>query len=70
MESKFSKIHTLKISNRGARARCAGAGSAFVYVLLENINRNFSGVSGRRIETCSNSAGKPREFAIVELIAC
>ena len=29
MDSKFSKIHPLKCSNRGARARCAGAGSAF-----------------------------------------
>ena len=71
MESKFSNIHTKKISNRGARARCAGAGSAFVYVsvLLENINRNLSGISGRaRIETCPNSAGKPQEVAIVENI--
>ena len=30
LESKISKIHHLKFSNRGARARCAGAGSAFV----------------------------------------
>ena len=34
MDSKFSKIHPLKCSNRGARARCAGAGSAFDSVTL------------------------------------
>ena len=50
---------------QGARARCAGAGSAF-----ENINRNFSGISDRPwIETFPNSAGKPREVAIVENIS-
>ena len=35
IESKISKIHPSKISNRGARARCAGAGYAFDYILNE-----------------------------------
>ena len=35
IESNISKIPPSKISNRGARARCAGAGYAFDYVLNE-----------------------------------
>ena len=31
MKLRISKINPLRNSNRGARARCAGAGSAFAY---------------------------------------
>ena len=50
LDSNFSKIHPLKCSNRGARARCAGAGSAFdLYEcmmkfyghILEILRKNF-----------------------------
>ena len=64
---KFDACNEVKIYRILNRGRAPGAPA--LDPLFENINRNFSGISDRPwIETFPNSAGKPREVAIVENI--
>ena len=44
MQSKFTKINPKLFSNRGARARCAGPGSAFVNTQFVSISKTIDHV--------------------------